>query len=237
MKRLLIALLAGIPILLAVGCGNYPVYLSTRWDVRSSGASNKILDIGDLPIEDYPLLVKFNKVVNVRLPSREDHFATDDKLKVLATLGLPNLGTLTMENARRVTDEGIRALAPIQSLNFIGIEGAAITDAACEFMASHWHLTAVSVVNCSGVTLKGLQTLAKSGNLKELDFSTDNLTQKEVFDLLASFKSIKWCGIDDPQHKLDADAIKAKGTERGMYFSVYTNLGTPRKYGMTNGNQ
>jgi len=237
MKSPFICLLAGVSILLAVGCGNYPHYLSTRSDIRLSSSGDKILDIGDLQIEDYPRLAKFKEVVDIRLPSREGHFATDDKLKVLATLGLTNLGSLVMENARLVTDEGIRALAPVQSLNLIGIEGAAITDAACEFMASHWqHLTAVSVVNCNGVTLKGLQTLAMSGNLKELDFSTDNLTQKEVFDLLASFKNIKWCGMDDPKRKLDADAIKAKGTERGMYFSVYTNLGTSRKYGMTNGN-
>jgi len=129
-----------------------------------------------------------------------------------------------MENARLITDAGIRALAPVQSLNGIGIGGAAITDASCEFIALHWqHLTYVSIYNCNGVTLKGLQALAVSANLQELDFSTENLTQEEVFDLLASFKNIKWCGIVDPQRKLDADGIKAKGTEREKYFSVYTN--------------
>lgn len=211
--------------------------MSSRRDVYFSSASHTILDIGDLPVQDYPLLIKFRRVVNIRLPSREGQLATDDKLKVLATLGFTNLGSLTLENARLITDEGIRALSPIQSLNYIGIEGAAITDAACELMVSQWRLNAVGVLNCNGVTLKGLETLAMSDNLKELDFSTDNLTQKEVLDLLESFKNIKWCGIDDPQRKLDANAVKAKGTERGMYFSVFANRSTSRQYGTTNGSQ
>lgn len=235
--RLRFAFLLCIAILLAVGCGDYPEYLSSRRDIYFTSASHKILDIGDLPIEDYPLLVKFKRVVNIRLPSREGHFATDDKLRVLATLGLTNLASITLENARLITDVGIRALSPIQSLKVIGVEGSAITDAACGAMASERHLTCVSVMKCNGVTLKGLQTLAISDNLTELNFSTDNLTQKEVLDLLASFKNIKWCGIDDPQRKLDANAIKAKGTERGMYFSVYTNQGTSRQSGTKQGDQ
>jgi hypothetical protein len=237
MKCLLIAVLAGIPIMLALGQGHdmlgnkWPERLSTRGDIKSAKLDVESIDIWNLPIEDYPLLAKFTRVKNVMLDSREGTFATDEKLKALAALDLTNLAGIVMVNCRLVTDEGIRNLARIRCLKGLELEGTAITDEACAVMSAKMNLTGINVANCRGVTLKGIKALATSDTLREFTFSAEKLTQKEVLGLVTSFRNVTWCQIVDPEQKLDAELIKATGQENKMHIVVKRTGALQDKYG------
>ena len=241
MKCLLIGVLASIPILLAVGQGRdmlgnkWPARLSTIRDIQSAKPDVESIDIGKLPIQDYPLLAKFTRVRIVSLDNHQGTFATNEMLKALAALDLTNLTGIAMVNCRLITDEGIRALVGVRSLTALELEGTAITDAACEVMSSQMRLTGINVANCDGVTLNGLKALGVSGTLRHLLFSADKLTQGEVVDLLASFRNVTRCDIVDPQRKLDAKTISENGSKRGMQVFVRQTGALQDKYGITNG--
>jgi hypothetical protein len=203
-----------------IAAGPYPEPLSSSKEIRAAKPTLDSIDIWNLPLADYPLLSKFTGLKRIRLYSREGTFATDEKLKALADVGFTNLIDVDLNNCRLVTDKGIDALSKIQSLKQLALEGTLITDTACFQMASNIALTGVNVANCSGVTKAGLSALAKSKSLQEFRFSVDGLVQDETMTLIDSFRSIAWCEIIDPTHKLDATAIKKKGAEKKIHVTV-----------------
>jgi len=203
-----------------IAAGPYPEPLSNSKDIRAAKPTLDNIDIRYLPLADFPLLAKFKNLKRVRFYNRESAGATDEKLKALADIGFTNLIDIDLNNCRLVTDKGINNLSKIQSLKQLALEGTAITDEACFQMATNKALTGVNVANCSGVTKAGLSALAKSESLQEFRFSADDLTQDEVPALIDSFRSIAWCEIIDPAHKLDAAAIKKRGVEKKIHVTV-----------------
>ncbi len=210
----------------------WPERLSTERDVERAKPTADDIDIWNLPIEAYPSLVKFRRAKVIRLDSREGTFATDKKLKLLASLCFTNLTTITLLNCRSVTDAGVTSLTNITTLRELGLEGTAITDATCDAIATHMRLTSVNVANCAGVTLKGLTALSAWDGLQEITFSADRLTQGQVVGLIAAFKTVKWFEFIDPQHKLDWRLIKSYG--EGKKIRVVPQLigGLQGKYGV-----
>jgi hypothetical protein len=203
-----------------MAAGPYPEPLSNKDQIRAAKPTLDSIDIWNLPLADYPLLSKFAGLKRIRLYSREGTFATDEKLEALANLKLTNLFYINLNNCRLITDRGMKALSKIQSLKELTIEGTAITDEACDVIASKMTLSSVNVANCPGLTKKGLEELARSKTLHYFSFSSDKLTQEEVLTLVNSFNSIAWCEIVDPQRKLDANAIKANGVEKKIHLTV-----------------
>lgn len=202
----------------------YPARLSSAHDIKRAKRTADDIDIWKLPLKDFPLLAKFTKVESISFNCREGTFATDEKLKALAGLGLTNLAVITLLNCRLITDAGIEALSHINALTGLELEGTAITDKACQIIASQMGLTNINIANCPGVTLRGLKLLAASEKLNEISFSADKLTQDEVLSLIGSFKNVVWCQIVDPQLKLDEKLLKAKGGARNMLI-VYSQTG------------
>jgi len=74
-----------------IGAGTYPEPLSNRHEIQAASPKLDSIDIWNLPLQDYPLLSRFTRLKRIRLYSREGTFATDDKLKAIATLRLTNL--------------------------------------------------------------------------------------------------------------------------------------------------
>jgi len=225
--------------LAAIGCAlsclagdiSHPERLSNRRDIEATKPEAEDIDVWNLPLRDYPLLVRFANVRRVELDSREGTFATDDKLRALASLGLTNIAYVTLTNCRLITDSGVRALCGIKSLKGLGLEGTAITDVGCEAMASQARLTGVNVANCSNVTLRGIARLAASESLQEISFSADTLTQEEAVGLIGSFKNIRWCRIVDQHGKFDGKAIEGMGSARGIHVTVRSTGALQDKYG------
>ena len=203
-----------------IGAGPYPEPLSNSKSIRAAKPTLDSIDIWNLPLADYPLLSKFIGLKQIWLWSEEGTFATDEKLKALAGIGFTNLIYINLNSCRLVTDIGIEALSKTRSLKQLTLEGTAITDVACDIMASRMSLELVNIANCPRVTKKGLEKCSRSITLNYFSFSSDTLTQEEVLTLIDSFKSITRCEIVDKQGKLDAKAIKAKGKGKNIHVSV-----------------
>jgi hypothetical protein len=203
-----------------IAAGPYPEPLSNKKEIRAAKPTLTSIDIRDLPLEDYSFLSKFTNVKKIYMTGWENSFVTDEKLNALAGIGFTNLIYIGLNNCQMVTDKGIAALSKIRSLKELTLEGTAITDTACDVMSSQMSLEMVNIANCPGVTLKGLEKVARSNTLNYFSFSSDKLTEKEVLALIDSFKSINWCEIVDTQGKINADAIKEKAKERNIHISV-----------------
>ena len=201
---------------MGVGMGG-PVSISSKKDIRNAKPDTEEIAIRkDLPIQDYPLLAKFTRLGTIGIWARDGQNATDEKLNALAALSFTNLVDVNLLNGRLVTDEGIRSLSQLPALKMLGLEGTSITDAGCEVMASKMRLTGVNVANCPKIGLKGIKILGSSTSVTNLSFSADNLTQKDVLDLIGSFKNIRWCQVVDREGKIDGKAVEAKGAERNI---------------------
>jgi hypothetical protein len=213
------SLFAGV-VISCIAAGPYPEPLSNRKDIRAAKPTLDSIDIWNLPLAEYSLLSKFTGLKRIRLYSREGTFATDEKMKALSDIGFTNVTYINLNNARLVTDEGIRSLSKLCSLKELTLEGTAITDVACDVMASQMALTSLNIANCIGVTKKGLEELAQSKTLNYFSFSCDKLTQTDALTLIDSFNSITWCEIIDPARKLDVYVIKNKGAEKKIHLTV-----------------
>lgn len=196
------------------------IYLSTKQDIQQADPLSTHVSIRYLPIEDYPMLDKFRNVKEIDLACQEGTFATDDKLKALASLNFKNLNDIVLTNCRLITDEGISALVKIQSLKELGLEGTTVSDASLETIATKMRLSGVDISNCSKITLKGLQKLATCESLQEISFSANELTQNEILNLFDSFRKVNWCQIVDPQNKLDKKILKAKAAEKNFSLVI-----------------
>src|SRR5207237_7161469 len=95
-----------LPLLMLVGCGHYPAYISSRFDIALTSPNETEMVILKLPLEDYPALGKFQRLYELRIEDR----ATDETLRVLAGIGLPKLGSLSLPRCSSVTDRGLEYL-------------------------------------------------------------------------------------------------------------------------------
>jgi len=201
-----------------VGClsAGYPTALSSDRDIRRAPSDVERIIVGLLPIKDYPLLSKFERLKDADFYTLDGNGANDEKLRELSKLNFSKLEGISLLKCPAVTDEGIRHLTNIRSLKHIQFEGTSITDEALEIIASKMRLTGVNVSNCPKVTMQGLLKLASSETLKEFGFSANDLSQEDCVRLIKEFRTITWCGIVDPSGKLDAQTLKSLGQEQGV---------------------
>ena len=195
---------------------NWEMFESKR-DVLRADPNLERIRIPRLPTEHYHLLSKFKRL-------REVSFywegANDEKLGQLSRLTLTNLQSILLLDCPDVTDQGISALANIQSLKGLGLEGTSITDAGVDVMAARMKLTSVNVANCSGITQNGIRTLARCPSLKQISFSANGWTQDEIIAFIDALENVNWCGIIDPQNRLDHQLLKDKGKAKGIQVVV-----------------
>lgn len=216
-------LIAGLLLLIqlaATGCGNHPVDLKSARDIRRTPKDAERIRIGLLPIGDYPLLSKFERVKDVDFFTMDGTGAHDEKLEAFSKLKLDRLEQICLLNCPAVSDVGIRHLTNFGSLRGLSLEGTAITDDACELLTSTMRLDGVNVANCSRISLKGLLSLARCESFNDLGFSANGLTQADVERLIKEMKTITWCQIIDLQQVLDKARLKSLGQERGITIVV-----------------
>ena len=190
--------------LIAAGCGSQPPRPQSRREISWTSRNNTHLGLDPLPVEDYPALKKFYKLREVQFTFRA---ATDEKMEALAGVGLTNLYCVTMNGSSHITDRGIEALARIPSVHSLGLEGASITDAALETIASRMLPHSVNIASCSNITFNGLLKLARASTLKDFGFSSDRLTTTDVVHLLDASQSLERFQITGPSGHLDRSAI------------------------------
>ena len=200
-----VAILAAVAI---SGCGKYPEPIGSANDITKVDPSTEMLTIPLLPIEAYPSLAKFSNLRRIDFYHPRGVGADDDRLKVLAQLPLTKLKDISLLNCPAVTDAGIVSLTGIKSLIYLQLEGTTITDAALDAIASKSTIVGLNVANCRHVTTRGLLRAIESEKLESFSFSTENLDQIQVLDLISRFRSVKHCEIVDVAGKLDVETIK-----------------------------
>jgi len=203
------------------GCGTHPTPLTSARDIARASTDTEQIVIGFLPVGDYPLLSKFKRVKDVSYFTTDGTGGNDEKLHALSKVRLENLKGVTLLNCPRVTDEGIRHLAQIPSLKWLGLEGTSITDAALAIMANDMKLTGVNVANCLNLSVNGLLKLARSESLQSFTFPAESLTQEDVARLIGEFKpNLKWPSVVDLTGRLNASALEVIAQQRGFSLNV-----------------
>ncbi len=205
----------------SVIAADYPVPLVSKADIGKANSEITEISIQDLPVSDFPLLLKFPQLRSVLMWSRDETNVGDIKLIALTQLKLTNLSNIGLLNAKSVTYKGIQSLTNFSSLRSLGLEGTSISDSGCETIAHQMRLTTVNVANCSSVTAQGLRALAISGTLTEITFSAEELGSIDAATIIDALnKNIKWCQIVDPQRKINVRSLKARGAAKGVHIVV-----------------
>lgn len=201
----------------------WPTPLTSERDIAKAPPSTHSITMATLPIELYPKLRKFYALKYIKLFKRGATGATDEKLRVLASLGFTNLQEMTLFGSRLVTDEGIKSLSKVKSLRVLVLEGTAITDEGAKHIASEMALSGVGVRNIKGITSTGLKALISARSLKSLTFSADQASQTDIIELIdVAGPNMKRIEISDPPGKLREDLLRSKGAERNIKVSVLT---------------
>jgi hypothetical protein len=202
------------------GCGKYPEPLRTAEDIERAPAETEMLSVGALPLADFSRLERFDNVRQLKFYQSDGTGASDAKLKALASMSFPKLRDVSLLNCPFVTDLGLVALTNIPSIELLQLEGTSISDQSLEIIAAHLHLKGINVANCTNVTFDGISALAEVSSLRELTFSSDNLTQDQVISLISRMKEVQWCSIVDRAGTLDEDAIKRAAGSQMKSISV-----------------
>lgn len=193
--------------------------LESEKDIKEASADADEIWISTLPIEAYPLLAKFTKIRRIDFYNRNGMGANDRRLHALALLNFPALKDVSLLNCPAVTDDGITALSRFASLKELQLEGASITDAGVQVLVEKVSGAGVNVANCGGVTFKGLLMLASSSTANGMGFSTENVNQAQILEIINSLKpNMKECQIVDRKKKLDESVVKQAAKARGVKF-------------------
>jgi len=200
--------------------GKHVVHIQSKRDILAAAVDTDDILIPALPLQDYPLLSKFRHLRQVSFYTPDGTGGSDEKLKALAAVDLPDLKDIGLLNCPSVTDTGIQAIVKIRSLRELQLEGTSVSDQGCVTMADQMTLQGINVANCARVTKNGISTLAKSPTITGMGFSADNLSQHEVEQLIESFTHVNWCQIVDLIGNLDESALKAKGAQKRITVVV-----------------
>jgi len=112
---------------------------------------------------------------------------TDAGLKELAPL--KNLSTLDLSGTA-VTDAGLKELAPLKNLTSLDLFRTAVTDAGLKELAPLKHLTSLNLAHTK-VTDAGLKELAQLHNLTSLDLRVTHVTQAGMEELQKALPKCK----------------------------------------------
>lgn len=207
--------------LIMTGYGKYPTPLSSRQDVEQAPADTEMVYLPFLPVQEYPLLSKFEQLWQIHFFDEGGKGADDQRLEALSRLKLPNLKDISLLNCPMVTDQGISALTAIKSLKDLQLEGTSITDISIPVLSSKMQLDGLDIANCKWITFKGLSELAASDRFHSLEFSADGLTQAQLLELVDSFKpNLTHVEIVDQNGQLNVNKLKEVARVHGTQLVV-----------------
>lgn len=224
MKYLIYFILAAMGL---ASCGRYPANLQSEFDIHATSASFYAISIGDLPVELYPKLQKFGKVEQV-LYEPNSEGATDRKLQALSSLKFTRLRSINCNGLNKPGDVGVLSLVTIQSIEFLQLNNANITDQAVDGLKKFPKLYGISVVGCTHLTKDGLMALCKARQWREITFSGELLSVRDVLSIISILPSGALCCIADETTHLDEARLKEAAVSRGIRLDLRKNVIYPR---------
>jgi hypothetical protein len=203
------------------GC-HYPSNLKSHSDIWLTSKGETHINVSRLPLDLFPKLAKFHQVFEVDF----DGGGTDDKLKALAQIGFTNLSEVVLTDCPLVTDKGIDYLSAVSSIRGLGLRGTSITDRSVATFARMSRLEGVNIEGSTGVTLKGLMTLAQSDTLTDICFSGAALTQGDLLRIIGAVRHVTRIEIVDPADgRLDAPALREAARAKNIKLYAVRNKG------------
>lgn len=173
-------------------------------------------DPARLPPEAFGYLASLPKLESLDVDYRGN---IDDALKHLA--GAKRLRLLYMSGVKTLTDRGLRNLAPLQSVEQLGLRQTRITDAGMAYIAQLKNLRGLCLdgteigdagireigalhrleslgLNGTKVTDKGLQALHELAELKKLDLGETEISDNSL-DWIGRLKKLKFLDLQATQ--------------------------------------
>ncbi len=208
-----------VMVLSEVGCGRYPAHLTSRLDIATTASSHYAISIGSLPLELYPELAKFRATEHVFFNANSDG-ATNAKLEALAKLPWEKLRHIVFGGSKAVSDAGLVALARISTLQGLQLDQTGVTDVGLARFVSSFPIKGLSVAGCRNVTRRGIEAIGASPSLKDIGFSTENLSAADVAHLLQTLR-VDYCAITDTRGDLDHSELMALAGKSGIKLSFH----------------
>jgi WD40 repeat protein/serine/threonine protein kinase/Leucine-rich repeat (LRR) protein len=135
---------------------------------------------GGLPVFQFKTFLN-SKLPNAAVPfGLELHNVKNQDLKELASLA--NLTLLSMDGSSKVTDQGLKALAPLKKLTILELGETKVTDAGLKELASLTNLTRLSLKNTK-VMGAGLKELAPLKSFQALNLQGAQVTDASLKEL------------------------------------------------------
>ena len=216
-RRLCIACALAVGVSFYSGCGHYPAKVSSRWGILWTSSSETMIVITDLPLEDWSGLQKFTELEHLHIGGQTTVGVEDAHLQVLSRLNMPKLRDLNLGNFIHITDDGIRGLTNLHSIESLGLREAGITDQGLLTIARGLpRLTALGVERCRSLTMAGFLTLTNAPHLDDVGMSVGDLTQGQVERIMTELGQVTYWGIDDKARRLSLEPFVRMKERRGL---------------------
>jgi hypothetical protein len=205
----------------AAGFGHYPEPIRSASDIKHTPASEKMVVIVSLPLEDWTKLKKFSALEHFRIAKESAYQVTDEHLRALAALKFTMLRDVSLSSCNNVSDAGVEALSGIPSIQTLQLVDVGITDRGMESLATRFPvLNGINVERCAKVTMAGFLTLTNSRTINSVTLSLDPLSQSGIENIISSLPNVTWWTIYDPQHRLNWRSLVKLGMSRGLTIQV-----------------
>lgn len=193
-------------------------HINDATDLEKRDSSLEYLHVRPLSDDDLIKLKRFKNLWGLNFESGRLFEAkiTDLGLKILET-NFPNLKSLNLNFCGKITDEGMRYVAAMTRLRYIGLAACPqITDAGLSNLALSRSIDDIDLRGCSGITDEGLSYLEKMPKLKRVRLGgCTSITQHGIEELRKSLPSIsidkydeRWeREMEDLMHSDNANAL------------------------------
>lgn len=166
------ALIAGVLIYVPWHESKYSNIIERPADLNKRDNTLKSLRVRSLSDVDLVQLKKFEHLNHLDFYAGwgvEEAKLTDIGLKNISELNLPNLEWLMLGYCNKITDDGMKYVARIQTLKHLSLAACPqITDAGLANLASSGSIDTLDLRGCAGISDKGLSHLIQMPKLKEV---------------------------------------------------------------------
>lgn len=187
MMRLATFIVVAIPLLL-FGCGKWPPIANSADDIRKMSPSETSIRARGLADVDLPALTHFKHLQQLDFDGGwgvQEAKITDQGLKILSELNLPELNNLALGHNNNITDEGLRYLVAMRSVKYLGLSVVpGMSDDGLKYLARMSTLDILDLRGCTTLTDDGLIYLETMENIKQIWFGgCSQVTQGAVANL------------------------------------------------------
>lgn len=183
-----VAVVVSSQIYLTWHSSKYSSYIHQASDLQKRDKTLKYLRVRPLSDEDLMQLERFENLYTLNFNDGWGAYEaklTDVGLKNLSEMQLPKLGALTLSHCRKITDQGLKYVADIPTLKYVGLAASPqITNAGLFNLSQSNSIDTIDLRGCNKITDKGVLFLSIMPKLKQLKLGgCANITMNGIEEL------------------------------------------------------